>query len=289
MSRSGTNPGGLSPAALRRRAITALAAKDLGVALRTPAVTLPLLIVPAIIYLALPVGLILAARFAGGSMAAAELAELERFLSALPSGVQSDLAGLEPAARMVVLVLGYLLAPMFLVVPMMVASVLAADAFAGEKERGTLEALLHAPVSERTLFFGKLLAAWTPAVVVGVVGTAAYAAVATWTAWPLVGRSFLAPAVWVPLALWVGPAVALAGIGATVLVSARVGTFQEAYQLGGVVVVPVVALVVAQATGVLVLDARLLGVIGAAVWALDAALVAIGLRGFSRDVLARHL
>ena len=279
----------MSPAGLRRRAILALATKDLGVALRTPAVTLPLLIVPAIIYLALPLGLILAARFAGGSMAAAELAELERFLSALPDAIQLQLTGLEPAARMVVLVLGYLLAPMFLVVPMMVASVLAADAFAGEKERGTLEALLHAPVSERVLFGGKLLAAWIPAVAVGAVGTGAYAIVATWAAWPLVGGPFLPAAVWIPLALWVGPAVALAGLATTVLVSARVRTFQEAYQLGGVVVVPVVGLVLAQATGVLVLDARLLLLIGAIVWALDGALLAIGLRGFSRDGLARHL
>ena len=279
----------MSPAALRRRAVLALARKDLGVALRTPAVTLPLAIVPAIVYLALPLGLILAARLAGGSFGAAELAELERFLTALPSGLQAELADLEPAARMLVLVLGYLLAPMFLVVPLMVASVLAADAFAGEKERGTLEALLHAPVPERTLFAGKLLAAWLPAVAVGVVGAAAYATVATVTAWPLVGRPFLPASVWVTLALWVGPAVALAALAATVLISARVRTFQEAYQLGGVVVVPVVALVVAQAAGVLVLDARLLLVVGAVVWALDVALLAIGLRGFTRDALARHL
>ena len=43
------------------------------------------------------------------------------------------------------LVNGYLLAPLFLIVPLMVSAVLAADAFAGEKERRTLEALLHLP------------------------------------------------------------------------------------------------------------------------------------------------
>jgi hypothetical protein len=89
--------------------------------------------------------------------------------------------------------------------------------------------------------------------------------------------------------LWVGPAVALAGLGATVLVSARVRTFQEAYQIGGVVVVPVVALVIAQATGVMVLDARLLVALGALLWALDAALLALALRGFRRERLARDL
>ena len=47
--------------------------------------------------------------------------------------------------QLVVLVNGYLLAPLFLIVPLMVSAVLAADAFAGEKERKTLEALLHLP------------------------------------------------------------------------------------------------------------------------------------------------
>ena len=273
----------------RRRAIVALARKDLGVAARTPAVTVPLLVVPAIIYLLLPLGMIVAARVAGGSIAAAELAELERFLAALPDAVQGRLTGLEPTARMVVLVLGYLLAPLFLVVPMMVASVLAADSFAGEKERGTLEALLHSPVREVDLFAGKLLGAWLPAVAIGIGGVTAYALVATWAAWPLVGGPFLPLDVWIPLAIWVGPAVALAGLATTVLISARVRTFQEAYQLGGIVVVPIVALVVAQASGVLVLDAGLLILVGAAVWILDAVLLVLGRRAFRRDTLARHV
>lgn len=283
------NAAAMPQALMRRRAISALARKDIGVAWRTPAVTIPLLVVPAIIYLLLPVGLIAAARLAGAELAASELAELDRFLAALPSTVQADLAGYDAQGRMVVLVLGYLLAPLFLVVPMMVASVLAADSFAGEKERGTLEALLHAPVREVDLLLGKLLGAWLPAVVVGAVGVAAYAVVATWAAWPLVGEPFLPVSVWLPLAVWVGPAVALAGLATTVLISARVRTFQEAYQLGGVVVVPIVGLVIAQAAGVLVLDARLLLLLGAAVWIIDAVLLTLGRRSFRRDVLARHL
>lgn len=270
------------------RAVTALARKDLGVVMRTPGVALPLVLVPATLYLVLPLGLIAAATLAGPALAT-QISDLDRLFAALPAELRGELATLEPAARMVAVMLGYLLAPLFLVVPLMVASVIAADAFAGEKERGTLEALLHAPVRERDLFAGKLLAAWLPALLVGIVGTGIYALVATAAAWPLIGRPFLPPGVWLPLVLWVGPAVALAGLGATVLVSARVRTFQEAYQIGGVVVVPIVALVVAQATGVMVLDARLLLVLGLVVWALDAGLLALALRGFTRERLARDL
>ncbi len=269
-------------------AIEALMRKDLGVVVRTPAVLIPLAIVPAIIYVVLPLAMIIAARV-GGPMIANELAELEQLFEALPDALRTDLAGMEPAARMVTLMLGYLIAPLYLIVPLMVASVVAADAFAGEKERGTLEALLHAPLRERDLFLGKLLAAWLPAVVIGVVGTALYAVIVTVAAWPLVGGVFLPAGVWILLAVWVGPAVALAGLGATVLISARVGTFQEAYQLGGVVVVPIVALVVAQAAGVLVLDAGLLTLLGAVLWLLDAGLLVVAFRGFSRERLTREL
>jgi ABC-type Na+ efflux pump permease subunit len=41
----------------------------------------------------------------------------------------------------------------------MVSSVLAADSFAGEKERKTLEALLYTPTTDRELFTAKLLEA----------------------------------------------------------------------------------------------------------------------------------
>ena len=76
------------------------------------------------------------------------------------------------------LVNGYLLAPLFLIVPLMVSAVLAADAFAGEKERRTLEALLHLPISDRDLFLAKLLGAFLPAMAVSWIGFLAFAVVA---------------------------------------------------------------------------------------------------------------
>ena len=51
------------------------------------------------------------------------------------------------------------------------------------------------------------------------------------------------------MVLWVGPAMAPISLGLTVLVSARVKTVQEAFQIAGIVVLPIVALVVSQAAG----------------------------------------
>jgi tellurite resistance protein TehA-like permease len=89
--------------------------------------------------------------------------------------------------------------------------------------------------------------------------------------------------------LWLGPAVGAMAISILVVVSARVRGFQEAYQLGGVIVLPVVALVVGQLAGVVVLDVGLAGILGAVVWLVAAAILYFASRGFRRERLLRQV
>src|SRR5690349_14440621 len=49
--------------------------------------------------------------------------------------------------------------------PISFSLVLALEAFAGEKERNSLEALFSSPLSDRALYFGKMIAALIPPVV----------------------------------------------------------------------------------------------------------------------------
>ena len=102
---------------------------------------------------------------------------IDGFLGRLPGDLAAPILELPEREQLVVLVNGYLLAPLFLIVPLMVSAVLAADAFAGEKERKTLEALLHLPISDRDLFLAKLLGAFVPAVVVSWLGFVCFAIV----------------------------------------------------------------------------------------------------------------
>jgi ABC-2 type transport system permease protein len=106
--------------------------------------------------------------------------------------------------------------------------VIAADSFAGEKERKTLEALLYTPTTDRELLVGKMLSAWVPAVGVAWVSFVAYAIVANVAAWPVMGRVFFPTAMWIVLALWVAPALAGLGLTTMVLVSVRAQGFQDA-------------------------------------------------------------
>jgi ABC-2 type transport system permease protein len=266
------------------RALAAIVAKDLLVVRRSKAVMLPLVIVPVILVLLLPIVAALAPTFATLPGAT----DLGMLVEQLPESMQEQLAPYGDEGRVVFVLLVYLFAPLYLVVPLMVASVIAADTFAGERERKTLEALLHTPTSDRELVLGKFASAFVPAVAVAWGAFVLYAVAANVAAWPVMGAVFFPTPMWWVLALLVAPGVAAVGLGATVLVSARVSTFQEAYQIGGVVVLPLVLLVVGQAAGVVFLSISFVVVLGAVVWAVAAALLGLGMRTFRRgELLAR--
>lgn len=269
--------------ATRRRQIAAVVRKDTKVAFASRAVVLPLLIVPLIFVVILPVAVALLAPL-GASEGADIMREFESFSPAL----LASLSGLTDPQKVVVLLLEYMMAPLFLVLPVMFASVLAADSFAGEKERKTIEALVYSPVSDRDLVLAKMLAAWLPAVVVGAAAFVVYSLVANLAAWPVMGRVFLPTWLWLVLAAWVMPAAAACALGATVMVSARANTFQDAYQVGAMVVLPLIAMVVAQATGVIYLSVWWMVALGGVLWGVAALLVRVGGSRFQRaEIMAR--
>ena len=269
------------------RAIRAVMRKDLLVVMRSRTVVLPMIVVPVLMQVILPAAMGIMANVAADSLAS-DMGDFEQLLDAVPASVQGQLAGLDDGAVVLVLMLVYLFAPLFLIVPMMVSSVIAADSFVGERERKTLEALLHAPLEGRELLLAKLLAAWVAALAVAVGSFVLYSIVVNAVGWPVMGRIFFPNAMWLVLILWVTPAVAGLGLAATVLISARVKTFQEAYQLGGIIILPIVALVIGQIAGVVFLSVGFALAMGLAVWLVDGVLLWFGVQTFKpEEMLAR--
>jgi ABC-2 type transport system permease protein len=267
------------------RGIAAVVARDLRVVRGSKPVMLPMLIVPALLLIVLPSMVVVGARLGAHAV---DLSDLEPLLELLPAELVAQMA-VDPTAVLIEVTLVYLLSPMLLIVPLMTASVIAADAIAGERERKTLEGLLLTPLTDRELYMAKLLGAWLPAVTIGVLGGVIYALVADVAAAGAVEGLLFPNLVWAALVLWVGPAVAAISLGVTVLVSARVETVQEAFQIAGVVVLPVVALVVMQAGGLLVLSPLLLLATGAVGWLIAVAVLRAGTRAVRRTRLGERL
>jgi len=71
-----------------------------------------------------------------------------------------------------------------------------------------------------------------------------------------------------------------------VLISAKVRGFQEAYQLGGLIVIPLLALIAGQASGMLLISPVLLLLIGAALLLISQVLLRLVALWNSRQQLA---
>jgi hypothetical protein len=85
--------------------------------------------------------------------------------------------------------------------------------------------------------------------------------------------------------IFVVPAVALLGVSATVIISARVSTFMEAYQASSILVILIIFLMVAQSMGLFFLSPLVAVLVGLVFFALDAVLIWTGIRIFSRSEL----
>ena len=265
------------------RIIRAIVRRDLLVVRRSRALMMPLIVLPILLMVVFPTVFAFLPE-----MLSPEGSRASEVFQQLPQELRDQFGGFSEETW-IRLVHSQLLAPLMLLVPFMVANVIAADGFAGERERKTLEALLYTPATDAELFVAKLLAAWVPAVIIAFVGAFIYAVIVNWTAWPVMGRVFFPDATWLVLVLWMAPAFAALGLAGMLLVSLRVRGMQEATQLGGLFVLPVIALVVAQVRGAVLLGPAVAMLTGLVVWALAVMLLALGVRRFRRTSLVGKL
>ena len=272
---------------MNMRAILAIVRKDLKVALQNKGVLLPIIILPLILFVAFPWIMVYASSLADTT--GTSFSNVDELLERMPPGLLNELSGYTLNQQIIVFTLVYMLAPLFLIMPIMVSSVLAADSFAGEKERKTMEALLYTPTSDRELFTAKLLGPWTAAVTVALLSFVLYAVMVNLAGWQSIGRIFFPTWMWVALVFWVTPAVAGLGLVVMVFVSARAQGFQDAYQTGGLVVLPVVALMIGQISGVLYFSLSVVLLVGLLIWLIDLVLLWFASKSFRRGELMTRL
>ncbi|MFX3650992.1 MAG: ABC transporter permease [Paenibacillus sp.] len=247
-----------------RQAIRALVRKDIRSVTASVQLWLPMLIVPLIIGIIMPSALL----WAASRMELRSLGNISFLLESLDalthSGQIPQLASMPTDNHRIVYYLAmYMFAPLFLIIPVMASSILTANSFAGEKERKTLEGLLFTPISMDTLFKGKVLAALIPSLLLSWGTFLIYGIIANILMYPMFGMLMFPNLNWIILVVWVVPACSLMVILLNVLISAKVRGFQEAYQLGGLIVLPLIALVAGQASGMLLIGPWMLFMIGA--------------------------
>lgn len=251
-------------------------------------VILPIFVIPFMFSILLPALVVVIPSQA--SMPGSSLSGFDAMIGNLPGNVKDELAGMTDQQILVYVMSLYFFAPFFLIIPLMASSVIASDSFAGEKERKTIEALLAMPMTDSDLFLGKVLVSFVPSIIITIVSFLIYSVVVDVFSFTLFGGRLLLPnMVWILLIFGLAPTVALAGIGLTVLISARVRGFREAQQISAILLVPILALVFGQMAGAIVFGPMVIAGLAGLFAVIDVFVFRVGVKLFRREEIMSRL
>ena len=177
--------------------------------------------------------------------------------------------------------------PFFLIVPIMASSVMAASSFVGEKEKHTLETLLYSPLSLRQLFQAKILAGFSVGMMVSYLSFAAMLLVVEMEVYFLTGNLITLGISWLIIMLLIAPSFSLVAIAVTVRSSAKAKTIEEAQQRAVFLIFPILALVIGQFTGILLINSWILLGLGAVLVVLDMLLMKRAAGSFTYEKLLK--
>jgi ABC-2 type transport system permease protein len=171
---------------------------------------------------------------------------------------------------------------LYLIMPLIIPMTVAAYSIIGEKEARSLEPLLATPIRTSELLWGKSLAAIVPAVIGTWIAYAIFFIGARFVTTSAVFAGLLNPT-WIVATIVLTPLLALFAVGIGVMISSRVNDTRVAQQIGGMLVIPMVALGLAQTAGFILLNAFTF-VVGAVVIALmDVGVLYSATRIFQRE------
>jgi ABC-2 type transport system permease protein len=199
----------------------------------------------------------------------------------LPSVIRAACAALDDV-QCIQLYLGRSFLVLYLILPLLLPTGIAAHSIVGEKVARTLEPVLATPVTTTELLAAKVLAAVIPACVATWSGLAVYAAAVLVTMPPDVVAMLFTPA-WLAIVLGLAPLLSFLGVAVATIVSSRAGDPRTAEQISGLLVLPGVLVVVGQIAGLLVVTPAAVVVISAVILVVDAALLGIAVWLFDRE------
>jgi ABC-2 type transport system permease protein len=181
--------------------------------------------------------------------------------------------------------LTFMMIPFFLMVAIINSMVASANSFVGEKERNTLETLLFAPISIKDMFLGKVLASLIPTLGITFAAFIFTFIIVNVITYPYFKVILFLNSTWMMLMFWVIPLLVMFNIILNILISAKVKSFQEAQQFGGLLVLPIVGIVISQASGLFFLSPFTLFLIGAGLLGANLLLIKLVTKYNNRNTL----
>ncbi len=238
---------------------------------------MPLLLVPALLSIFLPLIFALALPLEPGKPE-----EILALRVAFGIGLDVTDGGV-----MIIVMTNSMLKPYLLIIPTMVAMIIASDSIAGEKERKTIESFLVLPLSDREILVGKVLGALIPSLVASWVSF-----ILMGTTLNLAGRANLGNhlIVFEDTSWWLlnGLLVTVISFMSTlfmVLISAIVKNVKAAQQYSVLGVVPIVGLVISGLSQVFLLDVNGILIVSGILGAIAVGLTFLTTKRLNREKL----
>lgn len=245
----------------------ALIQKDIRKITSSKQIFLPMIIVPLITIVIMPAAMITAAYFLPNNTDM--LKDFQMILKKLPI----DSSNFTSGQLLIYIAVNYMFPSFFLIIPIMSSGIIGASSFVGEKEHKTLETLLYTPISMEQLLRSKIIGVFIPSYIVTLLSFVAFGIVVNIGGFINFGRMIFPDLKWLIIIFWLSPAISLLSLTFTVLVSAKSSTFQEAQQVSGLLVLPVVLLIVGQMTGLFLLNNFIIFILGAVLLVVDYVLI----------------
>jgi len=245
----------------------ALIKKDLNEMTSSRQVILPMAIVPIVLTILIPLVLIIGVNFIGNA------SDIIKGFGTLLKKLPSEYKAYSAAQAVIKIAINYLFPSYFLIIPIMCSGIMGASSFVGEKEHKTMETLLYTPISMEQLLRAKILGVFIPSYIITLLSFVAFGIIINIGGFIYFGGLIFPDVKWLIIILWISPAINLLSLTFTVMVSAKSKTFQDAQQVSGILVLPVVLLLVGQMTGVIMLNNFIMFAAGAVLLIIDYILI----------------
>ncbi|MGJ7922930.1 ABC transporter permease subunit [Neobacillus sp. LXY-4] len=235
----------------------ALIKKDLKDIFRSKTLLVTMIIIPILFSVIFPSILVGGALFFDAEKIAGN--DVQKLIdSFLKSTTGDKFSSYTMEQQIIYMFINYMLPNLFLLVPIITAMSVAANSFVGEKENRTLESLLFSPISIKKLFLSKTIASFLPPFCVSVISFVLCGVIINSLGYQLFGELIFPSVNWVALITCLSPMVILLTVLLNILISSRVKTYQEAQNFGGIILLPVIALLIGQVSGLFLLGVQLI-------------------------------
>ena len=177
-----------------------------------------------------------------GTMDLGSNSDMEELTGLIDAELTDDWSTLTESQRMMVIAVQFSVV-MFLILPIFIPTIIAADSFAGEKDRGTAEGLAVAPISDSEIYLGKIMGSLIPTLAGMWISAIGFVFLANYASQKVLDRNLLPDFNFILSIFVIAPLLGLASVNIMIFASTKTSNARDSQQIGSLISIPLMALV----------------------------------------------